>query len=66
MALGDIHRDLQRFGRLYTHTESPLLFSGALADGAGDFDGENSGHDFYGVSPICLVVEQPGRNSKVV
>jgi len=25
--------------------------SGYISYGAGDFDGEGSGHDFYGVSP---------------
>ena len=40
---------------------SSLAATGYIAYGAGDFDGQNSGHDFYGVSsswqsrPICAL-----------
>ena len=39
---------------LIARTQQTTMLDGYIEYGAGDFDGQNSGHDFYGVSSPLL------------
>jgi len=38
---------------LIARTQETTMLDGYIAYGAGDFDGQNSGHDYYGVSFVA-------------